>query len=244
MEPTSTEAQPQKIRLMIVDDHPLVRAGLQRTFEFEDDIELIGFCANGDEAIAQVERLKPDVMLLDINLPGMNGLQVARRLKTHNTRPAIIILTGHHDEEQVLHAMASGAAAYCPKEINPLTLVKIVRAVAAGYYVVSNRRMNIHEFATWMNQKIVESGKMHVDPEGHLVPLSPREMEILEYVTNGMINKEIANKLGISQQTVKNHMTSILKKLNVNDRTQAAIAALRRGWVRLENETDANEETH
>lgn len=223
----------QAIRLLLVDDHPVFRQGLRNIFAAEDDIDVIAEADSGEEAIELVRRLKPDVLLLDINLPGINGLQVTSRLRAHHASTAIVLLTAYDDMEQVLHAMRSGGAAYCPKDIEPEKLVAIVRKVARGYYVVGQQEFDKEELQNWLNAGVeAVTGPYVVDPGEHFVPLSPREMEILRYVTQGKSNKEIAQFLGISHQTVKNHMTSILKKLDVRDRTQAAVYALRRGWVR------------
>lgn len=228
-----------EISVLIVDDHPLFRDGLQRALEYEDDIRVIGQCQNGEEALLSARNRLPDVVLLDINLPTINGLQVARLLKTDNARIGVIVLTAYHDTQQVLHAMRAGASAYCAKDITPDHLVEIIRDVANGYYVVGERRMTEDEVQRWISSSLEAiTGPYVVDPEEHYVPLSPRETEILQFVTNGMSNKEIARRLRISQQTVKNHMTSILKKLNVQDRTQAAVTALRHGWVRLLDNED------
>lgn len=226
------------IKVMIVDDHPLFRSGLKTALDLEEDIEISGISEDGEQALQQIERNRPDVILLDVNLPGMNGLQVARRIQNEYDDIAIVILTAHHDNEQVIHALRSGASAYRPKDVDARELVRTIREVADGYYLADDKRMNREERDLWLEQQIEEStGPYMIDTEGHYIPLSPREMEILEHVTLGMINKEIANKLGISQQTVKNHMTSILKKLNVKDRTQAAVTALRRGWVRIDSDS-------
>jgi DNA-binding NarL/FixJ family response regulator len=223
-----------KISVLIVEDHPLFRDGLHTTLEFEDDIEVVGECADGEQALEAAARLHPWVVLLDINLPTINGLQVARQLKSDHAGISIVFLTAYHDAEQVLHAMRAGASAYCPKDIKGDDLIEIIRTVARGYYLVDNQRMDAQEIQNWINTHVEAlSGPYVVDPDDHYIPLSPRELEILEFVTNGMSNKEIANRLNISQQTVKNHMTSILKKLNVQDRTQAAVTALRHGWVRI-----------
>jgi DNA-binding NarL/FixJ family response regulator len=134
--------------------------------------------------------------------------------------------------------MRAGAAAYCPKDIQPPQLIEIIRHAAAGHYVVGDQVFDAEGIGVWMSDRVAgTTGQFYVDPEETFVPLSPREMEILRLVTRGMSNKEIASELKISHQTVKNHMTSVLKKLAVEDRTQAAVFALRRGWVRLEDTT-------
>lgn len=225
-----------KINVLIVDDHPLFREGLQKALSLEDDLHVVGFSADGEQAIRMTNQLTPHVVLLDVNLPSMNGLQVARHLKNEQTKAAIVMLTAYHDTQQVLYAMRAGASAYCAKDVSPDDLVAIIRDVATGYYVVDDKRMNKRELRDWIERNVQEmTGPYTVDSEEHYIPLSPREMQILEAVTKGMSNKEIANELAISQQTVKNHMTSILRKLNVEDRTQAAIKAVRHGWVRLED---------
>lgn len=222
-----------KITLIIVDDHPVFRQGLRNIFATEDDIQVLAEGANGEQAIQLVHTLQPDVLLLDINLPGINGLQVTSRLKGEHSPTAIVLLTAYDDTEQILHAMRSGGAAYCPKDIEPEALIDVIRRVARGFFVVGALTFDEEGLKTWLNAGVeAATGPYMVDPNEHFVPLSPREMEILRFVTQGKSNKEIAQSLGISHQTVKNHMTSILKKLDVRDRTQAAVYALRRGWVR------------
>lgn len=231
----------RRISILIVDDHPLFRDGLQQALSLEHDLVVVGQSVDGEDGLRAARRLQPDVILLDVNLPVMNGLQVARQLKAERNSTAIIVLTAYHDSQQILHAMRAGASAYCSKDITPDELVEIIHDVANGMYVVDNERMDERALDSWIQAKIeAMSGPYIIDAEEHYIPLSPREMEILQFVTNGLSNKEIAMKLRISQQTVKNHMTSILKKLNVEDRTQAAVNAIRRGWVRLENNNPSN----
>jgi DNA-binding NarL/FixJ family response regulator len=156
------------------------------------------------------------------------------------------MLTAHHDTEQVLYAMRSGASAYCGKDISPEALVQVIRDVTVGFYVVDGKRMSRSKMVEWVQthiESIVGPRMVDVDAEKHFVPLSPRESEILQSVTNGLSNKEIAKHLGISQQTVKNHMTSILRKLNVDDRTQAAVTALKHGWVRIQDGDEQDNNT-
>jgi len=225
-----------KISVMLVDDHPVFRQGLRRVLEGEDDLDVIAEVDDGLEALNLGKQLVPDVMLLDINLPRMNGLQVARALKDTLLDISIIMLTAYHDDQQVFHAIRAGASAYFPKDVSPRRLIEAIRLVHQGSYVVEDRVLEKAQVGAWLleqfegieNQEDEELGSL-------LVPLSPREMEILQHIAQGKSNKEIAYELGISRQTVKNHMTSILRKLAVNDRTQAAIYALRRGWIRLQD---------
>ncbi|HFD39678.1 MAG TPA: response regulator transcription factor [Anaerolineae bacterium] len=225
-----------KITVMLVDDHPVFRQGLRRVLEGEDDIEVIAEVDDGQEALRQAKQLVPDVMLLDINLPGMNGLQVARALKNTLLEINIIMLTAYHDDQQVFHAIRAGASAYFPKDVSPRRLIEAVRLVHQGNYVVEDRVLTKPQVGQWLLEqfKQAEAGA-DGDLGSLMVPLSPREMEILQQIAQGKSNKEIAYELGISRQTVKNHMTNILRKLAVNDRTQAAIYALRRGWIRLQD---------
>lgn len=226
----------RKTSVLIVDDHPMFRDGLQKALELEDDLEVVGTCDDGERALAAARTLRPDVVLLDINLPGMNGLQVSRLLKSERPGVSVVVLTAYHDSQQVLHAMRAGASAYCVKDITPDRLVQIIHDATDGYYTVGNLRMDDATLQEWISANVEAiAGGYAADSNEHFVPLSGREMEILQFVTHGLSNKEIATRLRISQQTVKNHMTSILKKLNVQDRTQAAVTALRHGWVRLED---------
>lgn len=231
--------KPRIIRVLIVDDHPLFRDGLQRALEFAADIHVIGSAGDGSSAIEMANQLLPEVVLLDINLPSMNGLQVARHISLSLPQTRIVFVTAYHDEEQVLHAFRSGAVAYCPKHITPDGLIKTIRDVSHGYCIVNNQRLTHAEMETWLHNQINRSAHAaHADADEHLTPLSPREMEILVMITKGLLNKQIGVHLGISEQTVKNHITSILRKLNVQDRTQAAVTALRRGWVRIEGKAE------
>jgi len=226
-----------KLRVMLVEDHPLFRQGLRRAVEAEPDMEVISEVGDGSEALEQAKQLQPDVVITDINLPGMNGIQMSRALKSAKLDTAIIVLSAYDDDEQVFHAMRVGAAAFFPKDVNPQRLVEAIRQVAEGDYVVEDEVLEKPEVATWILKHFAEVAYVDGVPNEMFGPLSPREMEILEQITMGRSNKEIAYHLGISRQTVKNHMTSILRKLSVNDRTQAALYAVRRGWIRLD-ETD------
>lgn len=223
-----------RIRILVVDDHPLFRQGLRDVLQSEDDIEVVGEASNGQEAIDLTHALLPDALILDINLPGANGLQVTRQLRAEHCTAAVVMLTAYDDAEQVLHAFRAGGSAYCPKDITPHKLVQILRQVVQGHYVMGDHIFDQEGLQAWLESSVEKASRSYVDDSRETFsPLSPREMEILQHVTRGLSNKEIAVSLGISHQTVKNHMTAILHKLGVEDRTQAAVYALRRGWVRL-----------
>ena len=230
-----------KIRVLVVDDHPLFRQGLRDVLRNEPDITLVAEGSSGQEALDLAHQHRPDAILLDINLPGINGLQVTRQLHTERSTAAVIVLTAYDDAEQVLHAFRAGASAYCPKDVTPHKLVQVLRQVVQGHHVVGDQVFDKEGLQAWLDKGMQKAGRTYADDEREAFsPLSPREMEILEYVTRGLSNKEIAFSLGISHQTVKNHMTAILQKLAVEDRTQAAVYALRHGWVRLQDPKIAN----
>ncbi len=235
VEPKKKSSEP-KIRLMIVDDHPLFRAGLRRVLELEDDLQIEGEAADGAAAVELARKVKPAVILMDVNLPNLNGLQATRELTSSKLDVGIIILTAYHDDEQMLHAIRAGAAAYFPKDVDPQELIRAIREVSKRNYVINDAVLLKPQVATWLISQFEQMTVSDADSSEYTFqPLSTREMEILKLITRGNSNKEIAQLLGISRQTVKNHMTSILRKLAVNDRTQAAVYALRRGWIRLED---------
>jgi DNA-binding NarL/FixJ family response regulator len=228
-------SSPDFITILIVDDHPVFLQGLRRVLEPEPDIEIVGAAEDGKQALEAAASLAPKVVLLDVNLPSMNGMQVARQLKNDQPNTAIIMLSAYHDENQVLHAIRAGASAFFPKDVAPSTLLGAIRQVSQGFYVIDETVLSKPELAEWITERFHEFGAFWEGQEDLFMPLSKREMDILQLITRGRSNKEVAQELGISYQTVKNHMTSILRKLAVNDRTQAAIYALRQGWIRLQD---------
>jgi DNA-binding NarL/FixJ family response regulator len=242
------DAQENKISVVIIDDHQIFRQGVEANLQLHPDIVVIGYGSNGEQALKLLQKLKPDVALLDINLPLMNGMQVLREVVNQRLPVRVVLMTAYDDPEQVLHAMRAGAAAYCAKEIHPDQLVELIRLVVEDRYVVNEQVFDKDGIEAWTERGVeAVAGQYYAELADTFSPLSPREMEILQYVTRGMSNKEIAQLLDISHQTVKNHMTSILRKLAVDDRTQAAVYALRRGWVRLRDtvsrdDTDWDEE--
>jgi DNA-binding NarL/FixJ family response regulator len=228
-------SSPDIITILIVDDHPVFLQGLRRVLEPEPDIRVIGAAVDGKEALETAASLAPNVVLLDVNLPSMNGMQVARQLKDAQPHTAIIMLSAYHDENQVLHSIRAGASAFFPKDVAPDTLLAAIRQVSQGLYVIDETVLSKPELAEWITERFQEFGAFWAAQEDLFMPLSKREMDILQLITRGRSNKQAAQELGISYQTVKNHMTSILRKLAVNDRTQAAIYALRQGWIRLQD---------
>jgi DNA-binding NarL/FixJ family response regulator len=225
-----------KIRIIVVEDHPLFRQGVADTLSLEPDFFVVGEADTGPNALEVIRELKPDIALLDVNLPGMNGQQVTRQIQAERIPTKVIFLTAYDDLEQILHSMKAGAYAYCAKNVEPDHLIKVIRLVNQGNYVIGEQVMDEKNINQWMESVSDGSPRAYSDPGEPYHPLSKREMEVLMKITQGKSNKEIAGELGISHQTVKNHVTSILRKLNVDDRTQAAVYALKRGWVRLDDE--------
>lgn len=231
-----------KIRIVVVDDHPLFRQGVIDAFSLENEFLIVGESDNGTEALDLIRKTRPDVAILDVNLPDKNGQQITRQLAHEKINTRVILLTAYDDTEQVIHAMRAGARAYCSKDIHPEKLYDVVRTVMQGKYFVGQQPMDEIERKSWLKDQTEKAARPYSDPGEPFHPLSNREMEVLECVTQGMSNKEIASNLGISHQTVKNHVTAILRKLGVEDRTQAAVYALRRGWVRLYDQSDSEAE--
>jgi DNA-binding NarL/FixJ family response regulator len=231
-----------KITIVVVDDHPIFRQGVIDTLTLEPDFAVIGEATGGEEALDVLRSQQPDVAIVDVNLPGLNGQQVTREVVMEKLPTRVILLTAYDDTEQQIHAMRVGAAAYCVKDVQPETLARIVRDVFSGQFVVGEETFNALELERWIAPQTEMAMRPYSDPGEPFQPLSKREMEVLAQLTHGMSNKEIASGLGISHQTVKNHVTSILRKLGVEDRTQAAIYALRRGWVRLHSDSSDSKE--
>lgn len=230
-----------EIDVMIVDDHPVFRQGLRDLVETDSDLRIVGEASDGETALEKAGQEEPNVVLMDINLPTMNGLQVTRQLREQNPSIRVIMITGYDDAEQVFHAFRAGASAYCAKDIAPEELIAMIHAAHEGKYVVGEREMTYEEMVDWIEERIGRiPGGLPQDDEEIFEPLTPRQMEVLEYVTRGLSNKEIAQKMHISHQTVKNHMTAILRKLRCQDRTQAAVYALSHGWIRLDDAQGKN----
>jgi DNA-binding NarL/FixJ family response regulator len=226
-----------KIRVLIIDDHPLFRQGIRWSLEMAGDMEVVGEAENGQEAMRLAERLLPDVVLMDVNLPGLNGLEVARVIKRRDPRIGLIVLSVYEDDDQLFQAIKVGAAAYSSKDVDPKDLVAMIRTVAEGHYLINDSVLAKPHVATRVLHQFRELASTEDERTSALfAPLTSREIEILDCIARGLSNKEIANELSISGQTVKNHITSILSKLQVNDRTMAVIYAIQRGWIKMGHE--------
>lgn len=229
------------IRVLLVDDHPIYRQGLKYILEKNQNIRVVGEASDGKEAMELAKKLSPDVAIVDINLPYMNGLELTRLFKIHCPNTAVILITGFDAEYQLFHALKAGAAAYLTKDISPDRMIEAVEMVAKGYYLIGEAILEEPAVARWLlgefERLAIELGG---EPGELFTPLSSREMQVLQLIAKGYSNKQIALTLGIKEQTVKNHLSSILRKLAVNDRTQAVLYALRRGWIRLSELEDGN----
>jgi len=224
-----------QITLLVVDDHPLFRQGVVDALSLESDMKVIAQAADGEEGLSLIRSLHPAVAVLDVNLPGMNGQQITHLVTQDKLPTRILLMTGYDDVEQAIHAALAGAAAYCSKDIQAQSLPRIIREVANGKYVIGEQVFNRRELEQWVEDQMEGARRSYSEPGSPFHPLSDREMEVLACVVRGMSNKEIASLLGISHQTVKNHVTAILRKFGVEDRTQAVVYALKRGWVTLKD---------
>jgi two-component system, NarL family, nitrate/nitrite response regulator NarL len=217
-----TDAPP--VRILVVDDHALLRQGIVKVLAEERDLQVVGEAVNGQEAIAKAAELMPDVILMDISMPEMGGLEATRRIKHEMPYVRIVILTIADDDQSLFEAVKSGAQGYLLKNVDPSVLVTTVRGVAAGETAISRTMASklIGEFSTQPERPVAAS------PTG--VALTPREKGVLELVAEGKSNRDIASALGIAENTVKNHLKNILEKLHLENRVQAAAFALRQGF--------------
>lgn len=225
----------KQITLLVVDDHPLFCQGVVDALSLEPDMRIVAQSSRGDEALELIRTLKPTIAILDVNLPGMNGQRITHLVVQDRLPTRILLVTGYDDVEQAVHAALAGAHGYCSKDIQPQSLSRMLREIAEGKYVFSENVFNRRELELWVEAQIEGALRAHSEPGSLFHPLSDREMNVLSCIVRGMSNKEIASRIGISHQTVKNHITAILRKFGVEDRTQAVVYALKRGWITLKD---------
>ena len=211
------------IKIMITDDHSMIREGLKNLLELDGDIKVIAEAENGQECLDKLSTVKPDVLLLDINMPVMNGLEVLAALKERRIRVKVLVLTVHNEVEYLMKAVDIGVDGYVLKDSESAELKKAIFAVASGENYIQPSLIPA------LNSKMIEKN----DDEARIDERTRREIEVLKLLSVGMYNKEIAERLDISERTVKNHVSNIFKKLEVTDRTQAAVFAIRNNLVKI-----------
>ncbi|MCX8061287.1 MAG: response regulator transcription factor [Anaerolineales bacterium] len=224
----------QRISLVIIDDHPLFRQGLEDVFRLENDLEIVGVASTGQEGLSLIKKLRPHIGITDVNLPDLSGLIIVKEVAKARLGTKMVLLTAYDDLAQKLGAFQMGARGYITKDVQPFDLVEQIRAVAKGYYIISDKILTHREFIEWL---ALQTNSYNIEDKPNEVTvvssLSPREMEVLNHLSQGQSNKEIARQMGISHQTVKNHLASLFRKLGVEDRTQAVVFALQHGLVRM-----------
>ncbi|SDH44459.1 DNA-binding response regulator, NarL/FixJ family, contains REC and HTH domains [Actinokineospora alba] len=206
------------IKVLIVDDHPVVRQGLRTFLDLQDDITVIGEAFDGASCVAEAERLNPDVILLDLRMPGTDGVFALRGLRDRANPARVLVITSFADPSAIVPAVRAGAAGYVYKDVDPRALAAAIRSVHAGHVL-------LHPDVA----RLLAEG----DSRPSDLKLTSRESEVLEAVVRGLSNREIAKKFDLSEKTVKSHMSAILAKLGLQDRTQAALYAVRTGLVSL-----------
>lgn len=221
-----------KIRVLIVDDHPMVRQGLHTFLELHQEIEVVGEAADGLQAVEQVCQLQPDVVLMDLVMPHLDGIAATRQIRSFSPTTQVLALTGFAEDDKVFPAIEAGALGYLLKDVNPDDLVKAIQAAQRG-------EVPLHPNITkkLMQQVAARAGQPPTIErtevgETDLAELTERELEVLRLIATGLNNREIAQRLIISEKTVKTHVSNILTKLHLADRTQAAIYALKVGLVK------------
>ncbi len=223
----------EKIRILIVDDHVLFRLGIANILGREADFEIAGEADDSQSAVDVALETSPDIILMDLSLPAPGGIETTQRIKRELPSAGIVVLADAENEDDLFGAIKAGAAAFIVKAVEPDELVTIIRRVVSGEYLINDEVFAKPSVASRVLKEFRELAAYGQEAAPIFAPLSPREVQILDNIAQGMTNKQVAYALTISEQTVKNHMSSILRKLSVNDRTQAVVYAIREGWIRM-----------
>jgi DNA-binding NarL/FixJ family response regulator len=223
----------ERVRILIVDDHALFRVGIRGILAQEPDLEVVAEADDSRSAMEAALATNPDVILMDLSLPAPGGIETTQRVKRELPASAIVVLSTDEDEDALFEAIKAGAAAFILKDVAPEDLVMIIRRVSAGEFLINDKVFSKPAVASRVLKEFRDLAIYGQQDVPIFAPLSPREIEILDNIAQGMTNKQVAYALSISEQTVKNHMSSILRKLSVNDRTQAVVYAMRQGWIRM-----------
>jgi len=221
----------ERIRVVVADDHLVLREGIRNLLEEQPDIDLVGEAANGLEAVAVVRATEPDVVLMDVVMPRVGGIEATKQIKKFNPGTAVLILSGYEDDRYVLGLLDAGAAGYLLKSASGNEVINAIRAVHAGESV-------LHPSVTRRLLARASRSAGHVGPTDESEPLTQRELEVLQLAAKGHGNKQIASKLGLSIPTVKSHLVNIFNKLGVASRTEAVLYGLKRGWFDLQDEVE------
>lgn len=224
----------QKTKIIIIDDHQLFREGVKRILDFEDSFEVVAEGDDGVEVVGLYEQYQPDVLLMDINMPRMNGVEATEELLNDYPDAKVIILSIHDDGSYVTHALKTGALGYMLKEMDADEIVEAIKVVSAGgSYLHPKVTHNLVEEFRRLSEREHKGAFQQVDIRRPYHLLTKRECEVLQLLTDGQSNRTIGETLFISEKTVKNHVSSILQKMGVNDRTQAVVTAIKNGWVEV-----------
>ncbi|MDR3560103.1 MAG: response regulator transcription factor [Negativicutes bacterium] len=222
------------IRILIADDHALLRQGIKNVLELEQDFDIVGEAGDGEEAVKKAGELLPDIALVDINMPRLNGLEVTKRIRDSLSSVKVIVLTIHDDESYVVEVVKAGAAGYLLKDVEPSMLIKAIRTVYEGesFIYPTLAKKLFGEITRLEGER--RQGPANILQHGREERLTLRELEVLQLIAKGLSNQEIAGKLFLSEKTVKNHLTNIFRKIDVNDRTQAVLYAIKNKIVVLD----------
>ena len=221
----------EKIQVFVIDGNIIFREGIRQALSRTDDIEIVGESDINDEALELIASFSPQVVVLDIGLPLRSGLSLGRQITQRSPATSVIALTPYDDDEHLFQAIKSGATGYLTKNATAEELALAIRRVYRGEHIINGMILNRPRVAERVLKQFQDLSLLGTAMETLAAPLTPRELEILDYVAHGYMNKQIAYKLSISEQTIKNHMSSILRKLDANDRTQAVVLAMHYGWI-------------